>query len=119
MKILLSAYACEPNKGSEPAVGWNWMLALIEQGHDVTVLSRANNQAAIDAEVRERSLRVRPVYYDLPAWCRRWKSWPGGLYLYYLLWQIGAYQLAQKLHRSAPFDLVHHITFVTFRQPSF
>ena len=24
MKILLSAYACEPNTGSEPNVGWNW-----------------------------------------------------------------------------------------------
>ena len=23
-KILLSAYACEPNKGSEPGVGWEW-----------------------------------------------------------------------------------------------
>ena len=24
MQILLSAYACEPNKGSEPEVGWKW-----------------------------------------------------------------------------------------------
>lgn len=24
MKILFSAYACEPGKGSEPGVGWNW-----------------------------------------------------------------------------------------------
>ncbi|NUQ42892.1 MAG: hypothetical protein HUU32_16005 [Calditrichaceae bacterium] len=22
-KILISAYACEPDKGSEPGVGWN------------------------------------------------------------------------------------------------
>jgi glycosyltransferase involved in cell wall biosynthesis len=119
MKILLSAYACEPHKGSEPAVGWNWMLALVEQGHDVFVITRANNRPVIDAEVEKRSISVKPVYYDLPAWCRWWKRWPGGLYFYYLLWQIGAYLRAREIHRVSPFDIVHHITFVTFRWPSF
>ena len=49
MKILLSAYACEPNKGSEPAVGWNWTRSLIDQGHDVHLITRSNNQPSIDA----------------------------------------------------------------------
>ena len=119
MKILLSAYACEPHKGSEPAVGWNWMLSLVKQGHEVTVLTRENNRSALEAQIAQRSLPVKPVYFDLPAWCGRWKRWPGGLNAYYFLWQIGAYRLARKLHRLTPFDLVHHITFVTFRQPSF
>ena len=119
MKILLSAYACEPHKGSEPAVGWNWMLALVEQGHDVFVITRGNNRQAIDAEIEKRSISVTPIYHDLPAWCRRWKHWPGGIYFYYLLWQIGAYFHARKIHRVCPFDVVHHITFVIFRQPSF
>ena len=119
MKILLSAYACEPHKGSEPAVGWNWTLALIKQGHEVFVLTRSNNQASIGAYIRKHALNMQPVYFDLPAWCRRWKRWPGGLYLYYLLWQIGAYRLAKQLHREQSFDVAHHITFVTFRQPSF
>ncbi|HET9791179.1 MAG TPA: glycosyltransferase family 4 protein [Candidatus Angelobacter sp.] len=95
------------------------MLALIDQGHDVTVITRSNNRFAIDAHVQEQSLKVKPEYYDLPAWCRRWKRLPGGLYLYYLLWQAGAYRRARQLHRATPFELVHHITFVTFRQPSF
>lgn len=119
MKILLSAYACEPNKGSEPGVGWNWMLTLIEQGHDVSVITRQNNGAAIEAAIQSQALSVNMAYYDLPAWCQKWKHWPGGLYLYYLLWQFGAYRQARKLHSTAAFDLVHHITFVTFRQPSF
>lgn len=119
MKILLSAYACEPHRGSEPGVGWNWMLALIQQGHDVSVMTRENNRAIIEREIHLRSLPVKMVYYDLPAWCRKWKHWPGGLYLYYLLWQFGAYRRALQLHGAMAFDLVHHITFVTFRQPSF
>lgn len=119
MKILLSAYACEPNKGSEPGVGWNWMLAALEQGHDVSVITRENNRTAIEQEIQARAISVKMAYYDLPAWCRKWKHWPGGLYLYYLLWQFGAYRRARTLHRTTPFDLVHHVTFVTFRQPSF
>lgn len=95
------------------------MLALVKQGHEVHVLTRQNNRAAVDARIAEQSLSVTPIYYDLPRWCRRWKRWPGGLYLYYLLWQIGAYRHVRKIHQMAPFDVVHHITFVTFRQPSF
>lgn len=26
MNLLVSAYACRPDMGSEPAVGWNWIL---------------------------------------------------------------------------------------------
>ena len=34
-KILLSAYACEPHKGSEPGIGWNWAIQLASLGHQV------------------------------------------------------------------------------------
>ena len=49
LKILLSAYACEPNKGSEPEVGWQWALNLSEEGHDVYVITRTNNRRNIDS----------------------------------------------------------------------
>jgi len=119
MKILLSAYACEPNKGSEPAVGWNWTRSLIDQRHDVHLITRSNNQPSIDAFLEIEKLPLEVSYYDLPRWTRVWKFWPGGIYLYYLLWQIGAYGLAKKLHKARAFDRVQHSTFAAFRQPSF
>ena len=36
-------------------------------------------------------------------------------YHYYLLWQLGAYLAAEKLHREVGFDLVHYPTFVNYR----
>lgn len=118
MKILLSAYACEPDKGSEPGVGWNWALALARRGYEVHVLTRTNNRDAIEsARGKPESLQFH--FFDYPTWTRFWKKWPGGIYLYYLLWQIGAYRAAAKLHARERFDLVQHITFVSFRQPSF
>jgi len=119
--ILLSAYACEPNQGSEPGIGWHWATRLARAGHNVRVLTRANNRATI-----ESALAASPVpnlsfaYYDLPVWMRRWKN-HAGLWarLYYLLWQCGAYGVARRLCREVRFDVVHHITFGVFRHPSF
>ena len=119
MKILLSAYACEPGKGSEPGVGWNWVQALLRRGYDVHVITRRNNRAVIEAAAKASGKVAKFAYYDLPQWLRFWKKWPGGVYFYYLLWQIGAYRLARRLHATERFDCVHHVTFVSFRQPSF
>ena len=119
MKLLVSAYACEPDKGSEPAVGWNWVQALARRGYTVHVITRSNNREAIERSASSRMPALTFHYHDLSAWARTWKHWPGGLYLYYLLWQIGAYRLAKRLHASEQFDRVHHVTFASFRQPSF
>lgn len=123
LRILLSAYACEPGKGSEPGVGWNWALALARRGHQVWVLTRRNNQKTIEPEYDrlEPALqgRLNFIYYDLPKWSRWWKKGGRGVHLYYLLWQWGAYQAAKQKHVEIKFDRVHHATFVSVRQPSF
>jgi glycosyltransferase involved in cell wall biosynthesis len=119
MKLLLSAYACEPDKGSEPAVGWNWAQTLLRRGYEVHVITRSNNRPGIERALQDRHSRLAVAYYDPPRWTRIWKRWPGGIYLYYLLWQIGAFRLARKLHAVERFDEVQHVTFASFRQPSF
>jgi glycosyltransferase involved in cell wall biosynthesis len=119
MKLLVSAYACEPGKGSEPAVGWNWVQALVRRGYDVHVLTRSNNREAIEADPAHQNPALTFHYYDLPSWLRAWKHRPGGIYIYYLLWQAGANRLARRLHATERFDRVHHVTFASYRQPSF
>ncbi|WP_027358832.1 glycosyltransferase family 4 protein [Desulforegula conservatrix] len=121
MKILLSAYACEPNKGSEPGVGWNWAIELVKLGHEVWVLTRANNRNVIEAELQkaEYSDKLHFIYYDLPDSIMKWKNIKGGIYLYYLLWQWFAFKAVEKIHIKQQFNLVHHVTFVSIRQPSF
>jgi len=120
LRVLLSAYACEPRKGSEPGVGWNWALGLARAGHDVWVLTRANNRDAVEQALRDApEPNLHFVYYDLPAWARWWKRGGRGVRTYYLLWQWGAYRCARRLCRKTQFDLVHHITFGVFRHPSF
>ena len=120
LKILLSAYACEPHKGSEAGVGWHWAVELSRLRHEVWVITRANNRTAIDAELAHNPHpNLHFIYYDLPDWAKSWKKGGRGIHLYYLLWQWGAYKVAHGLTQKVRFDWVHHITFGVFRHPSF
>ena len=120
IKVFLSAYACEPGKGSEPGVGWNWVRMISEMVEEVWVITRVNNREAIEkALAREPMPNVHWGYFDLPRWARFWKRGQRGVHLYYYLWQIGIYFLARRLHRRVKFDLVHHVTFVNYWMPSF
>src|SRR3569833_1622416 len=118
MRILVSAYACEPGKGSEPGVGW-FFVRHMSRHHELWVLTRQNNRERIEVELARSPLpNVHWNYFDLPGWMRRLKKVPGGLYLYYFLWQSRASRTARDLHREHAFDLAHHVTFVTYWTPS-
>ena len=47
MKVFMTAYACEPEIGSEPGVGWGWSNGLA-QHVDLTVVTRGNNKGPIE-----------------------------------------------------------------------
>lgn len=119
LKVLVSAYACEPHKGSEPGVGWNWVRQ-ISRLHEVWVITRANNRESIERVLEEVPIpNVHWCYFDLPRWLRFWKKGQRGVQLYYYLWQISTYFIAKRLHNKVRFDFVHHLTFVKYWVPSF
>ncbi|MBW4665686.1 MAG: glycosyltransferase family 4 protein [Chroococcus sp. CMT-3BRIN-NPC107] len=119
LKVLMSAYACRPDKGSEPGVGWNMARELVKC-YDVWVITRTENQVAIEAELAARPVRgLNFIFYDLPLWLRWWKQEEKGVHLHYYLWQIGIYSLAQALNQEQKFDLVHHVTYGRYCVPSF
>ncbi len=119
LKVLISAYACEPLKGSESGVGWNVALQMAKH-HDVWVITRSNNRSSIEAAL-ERYDQPKPhfLYYDLPKWIRFWKKGGRGVRAYYYMWQMGILILIRSLHRTMNFELIHHVTFVKFWTPSF
>ncbi len=47
LKIFVSAYACEPNMGTEIGVGWHWTLEMSKY-FEVWVLTRKSNQENIE-----------------------------------------------------------------------
>ena len=119
MRVLLSAYACEPGRGSEPEVGWQRALHMTKMADEVWVLTRSNNQAVIEADPLSHTQGLHFIYYDPPKWVLRLKKQAWFLPLYFILWQWGAYRLAARHHREKPFDSVYHVTFVSMLYGSF
>jgi glycosyltransferase involved in cell wall biosynthesis len=120
LKVLISAYACEPGKGSEPEVGWQWAMQM-SVSHDVTVLTRANNRLAIEqALVALPPSTPRPtfIYHDRDAFMLTLKERLKVIKLYYLLWQRSAHEVVKRLNQVHQFDLMHHVTFAAFRYPT-
>lgn len=118
MKVLISAYACEPGAGSEPGAGWEWTRAAALQ-HDVFLLTRENNGPAIEAALAaEPELGITPIYLDLPRWARFWKYWPGGTQAYYLVWQVLVLRATRRLLRETVFEVLHHLTFAVDWMPA-
>lgn len=119
MRVLLSAYACEPGKGSEPEVGWQRALHMLALADEVWVLTRSNNQAVIESDPLSSKPGLHILYYDLPRWVLLLKKQSWFLPFYFILWQWGAYRLAARHHRITPFDRVYHVTFASMQYGSF
>lgn len=120
MRVLLSAFACEPEKGSEPEVGWQWALQMA-RFHDVTVLTQSKNQPEIERVLKslnDSQPEPRFVYFDMPKWMQKLRKHPIGLRIYYVFWQNSARAVVQRLHQENNFDLLHHVTFAAFRYPT-
>src|SRR5262249_33845267 len=91
MRVLLSAYACRPNAGSEPGVGWNWATHLAARGIDVHVLVAKRNQAPIEAGL---SANPTPnLHFSYVPVSQDWAK--GNESVHYLLWQCAALKAAR------------------------
>lgn len=118
MNILISAYACEPLKGSEPGVGWNLSVALSKK-HNVTVITRLNNKKNIEKYLDENPIEnLNFIYYDLPK-SLIWIKKIIGVQVYYMLWNLLSIGVAKKWIKNHSVDLIHHITFNQYRTISF
>lgn len=117
-KILVSAYACQPDLGSEAGIGWNWVREIARR-HEVWLITRENNLERIAARAREEQLSsLHLVGFDLPRWMRFWKRGERGAMAYFYLWQLALAARARTLDREIGFDLVHHLTFASSWIPS-
>ena len=59
MNILLGVYACEPNNGSEPEVGWQMANEIAKAVPDdmIYAITKANNEEFIEKEDYPNNLK--------------------------------------------------------------
>ncbi|MBI1224938.1 MAG: glycosyltransferase [Bacteroidetes bacterium] len=119
-KVLITAYAVNPYKGSEDGIGWNIILHLCSHC-DVVAVTRHNNRPDIERYLAQNPLSVgenlRFEYFDLPRWASFWKRGERGALSYHYFWHLGVafFILAKKWS----FDLAHHLNFNSDWSPSF
>jgi glycosyltransferase involved in cell wall biosynthesis len=119
MRILISAFSCSPNLGSEPGLGWG-VVREAALRHEVCVLTDPHNRPHVEEEMAARPVPGAAfVFVTLPLEYHRVADvcWLG--YLYYFFWQLRAYRVARRLHKQRAFDLVHHVTYGNSWAPSF
>ena len=116
MKILMSALACEPGKGSELEVGFRAMLAAASQ-HDVWVLTNSDTipavRRAIEGRPESDSIQLVGVDFGVDEEGIGRLTVPG-FHVYYDRWQRRAAVRALELDRQIDFDVVHHATLAAY-----
>ena len=116
--ICISAYACDPTRGSEPGIGWN-LVREVARRHRVWAITRRKNQAVISAELERAPLpNLRMVYFDLPKSVLALKQGQAGIEVYYRLWQLLTRDIVRGLHRDVRLDLTQHVTFGRYWGPT-
>lgn len=116
MKVLLSALACEPEKGSEPEVGFRAMLAAASR-HDVWVLTLPESIPAIQRAL-EGDPRVNRIHLEAIEFASKGRELDDlnslQFHLGYDRWQREATTRALALDQQNDFDVVHHVTLASY-----
>jgi glycosyltransferase involved in cell wall biosynthesis len=116
MKVLLSALACEPGKGSELEVGFQTALTAASK-HDVWVLTNSETtrptQLAIDRAGLADRVRLVGIPFGVSSEQFAHLTVPG-FHVHYERWQRQAAEVATALDREVDFDVVHHVTLSSY-----
>lgn len=122
LKVLICSYACDPNFGSEPGMGWNF-VSNIARFHEVHVIVEEHefreNLTRYAAEHPEEVRNITFHYIPRTHHNLLRKIWPPSYYWFYRKWLRKAYQLAVKLDKQENFDLVHQLTLAGYREPGY
>lgn len=115
MKILYSAFECNPAIGSDAYVGWSWAKNM-SLSHDVYVLTNEGNQKNIERYLDENG-EVSAHFHYVPVPRILGKILKGRKFYFasYVIWQWYAYKVAKELNKKERFDVVHHVAIADFR----
>lgn len=121
-KVLLSAYACSPTRGSEEGNGWSWAIGLAKEGFEVWCFT----SVAYENEINEACRRLNNpnlhfVFVHLSHYADNHFLNPDSkmIYLHYYLWRRKAAKIAAQMHASIKFDVGHHVTYGSLQQGHF
>lgn len=118
--ILINAYACAPHKGSEPGMGWNWIIN-IAQYCRVYVITEGEWEEELEEAIKTIPQGKNINFYYLPVSKKiRSMCWNQGdwrFYYYYRKWQKRALAQAKDICSTTSIDIIHQLNMVGYREP--
>lgn len=120
MRVLISAYSCDPQGGSEGANAWYTAEGLARSGADVHILTRLldqpNTQAGIEEYAANPGAGLLSASYLPDSVPSRLNSGQVGVYARYAAWQMRCHRWA-KDPGNGPWDIGHHVSWGSLSHP--
>ena len=122
LKILINAYACSPNMGSEPGMAWNWVSNLAKYC-EVHIITEGEFQNKIETVVpkleQEENMHFyyNPVSDEIRKMC--WNQGDWRFYKYYKEWPWKTYLMAKDICSKQHIDVLHQLNMIGFREPGY
>ncbi|RHO62157.1 glycosyltransferase family 1 protein [Tannerella sp. AM09-19] len=113
IKIFVSAFSCMPHMGSEPGVGWHWIIEMSKY-FELWVLVHKEEIDDIELFVKAKGIdkKIHFIYYDIPFNSVFFKNgkfcW---VRTYYLVWTILANRIVRKTMKENNIKIFHNLTF--------
>lgn len=120
IQVLINAYACSPNKGSEPGMAWNWIIHLARECR-LFVITEGEWQNEIEDYLERHKLKGHIKFYYNPVSSHIrdicWNQGDWRFYYYYRQWQKKTLRIAQNILLEEKIDLIHQLNMVGYREP--
>lgn len=120
INVLLNAYAVSPNWGSEPGLGWNWIVNLSKYCNIFVITEgewREEIEQAVESLPQKNSIHF--YYNSLSPEIRKmcWNQGDWRFYKFYRQWQEKTLEIARDIIAKNKIDIIHQLNMIGFREP--
>lgn len=121
-KVLINAYACSPDMGSEPGMAWNWCVSLAKHC-ELFIITEGEFRDKIEATIPTlpQGNNMHIYYNPVPEKVRQmcWNQGDWRFYKYYKNWQKSTADIARKICQNEKIDILHQLNMIGFREPGY
>jgi glycosyltransferase involved in cell wall biosynthesis len=113
-RVLITAYTCCPDTGSESGNGWNWIMNYLDNGYEVYCITSSLYKAEIENYLSEKKIDNLILFFtDNQFTIKLFRIPVLGDYIHYYSWILKAHKIIRSL--KVGFTHAHHVTYSSIK----